>query len=259
LILDEIIEHKRHEVSESKKKHPLAELQRRVVARKSGRFADAIGASDRLSLIAEVKKASPSRGVLCSNFNPPALARLYAEGGASAVSVLTDSRYFQGDISHMVQAKEASGLPVLRKDFIIDEYQVWESAAVGADAILLIVAGLAAGQLSDYLQMASEIGLDALVEIHDREQLDTALRAGARIIGINNRDLRVFKTDIRTTVELASGIPDGYILVSESGIHTGEDVRMLREAGADAILVGESLVTSDDIPAKIRELIGGQS
>lgn len=257
MILDEIIEHKRHEVSESKKRHSLANLRGSIVARKAGRFAGAIGTADTLSLIAEVKKASPSRGVLRTAFNPSELAALYLKGGASAISVLTDSRYFQGDISHMVQAKEAAGLPVLRKDFIIDEYQIWESAAVGADAILLIVAGLAGTQLSEYLQLASEIGLDALVEVHDRVQLDSALKAGARIIGINNRDLRIFKTDIKTTLELAPDVPDGHILVSESGIHTREDARKVREAGADAILVGESLVTSDDIPAKIQELIGG--
>ena len=173
--------------------------------------------------------------------------------------------YFQGSLDYIAMIKEAVDIPILRKDFIVDEYQVYEAKAAGADAILLIAEALRPAQLMDLLILARELTLTSLIEVHDVDLL-LQLRslagfpqAGYSLLGINNRDLRVFKTDIRTTVELASGIPDGYILVSESGIHTGEDARMLREAGADAILVGESLVTSEDIPAKIRELIGGQS
>ncbi len=258
MILDDIIDHKRREIQEVKKRNPLAALRERVVPREAGLFAEAISNPDRLCLIAEVKKASPSRGVLCPEFDPPAIARIYAENGASALSVLTDSKYFQGDVFHLTQAKGACGLPALRKDFTIDEYQVWESAAIGADAILLIVAALSEGQLRDYLQLASELGLDSLVEVHDRMQLEAALGAGARIIGINNRDLGTFKTDVAVTLRLAKEIPAGHIIVSESGIHTRDDARRVREAGADAILVGEALMTSGDVSGKIRELIGDQ-
>jgi indole-3-glycerol phosphate synthase len=259
LILDDIIDHKRREVNEAKERNPLKALQRRVTAHKPGPFAEAITASDHTCLIAEIKKASPSRGVLRTDFSPRTLARLYAEGGASAISVLTDARYFQGDVSHLSEAKEASRLPVLRKDFIIDEYQIWESGIVGADAVLLIVAALSEKQLVDYVRCASQLGLDALVEVHDRAQLDMALGAGARIIGINNRDLRTFRTDLQVTLQLAPEVPSGHIIVSESGIHTREDVLKVREAGANAILVGEALMASDDIPKKVRELIGDQS
>ncbi len=258
MILDDIIEQKRREVAQAKERIPLAELRDRVAPRSPGAFAKAISAEGRICLIAEIKKASPSRGVLRRDFDPSALARLYAEGGASAISVLTDAKYFQGDPSHLKEAKEASRLPVIRKDFIIDEYQVWESAAIGADALLLIVAALTAEQLRSYLGLASPVGLDVLVEVHDGEQLETALDAGARIIGINNRDLRTFETDLEVTLRLAPKAPPGHIIVSESGILTREDVRKVRQAGVDAILVGEALVTSADIPAKMRELTGDQ-
>jgi indole-3-glycerol phosphate synthase len=258
LILDDIIDHKRREVSEANHRTPLAALKERIVSRSSGLFSKAIRATGRVCLIAEIKKASPSRGVLCADFDPAALAGLYAENGASAISVLTDAKFFQGDTSHLVQARETSRLPVLRKDFIIDEYQIWESAAIRADAVLLIVAALSEKQLRDFLQLASHVGLDALVEVHDKKQLDAALDAGARIIGINNRDLRTFTTDLQVTLQLAPEVPAGHIIVSESGIHTGEDVRRVRQAGVDAILVGEALVTSDDIPKKVRELTDDQ-
>jgi indole-3-glycerol phosphate synthase len=259
LILDDIIDHKRREVEEAKRREPLSRLQERISPRKPGRFLEAISKPERLCLIAELKKASPSRGVICADFDPPAIARKYAEGGASALSVLTDKKFFQGDASYLAQAREASGLPALRKDFIIDEYQVWESAAIGADSILLIVAALSPDQLKDYLQLATEIGLDSLVEVHDADQLDIALKAESQIVGINNRDLRTFKTELRVTLELAKEIPAERLIVSESGIHTGEDARRVRDAGANAILVGEALMTSGDISGKIRELIGDQS
>jgi indole-3-glycerol phosphate synthase len=255
LILDDIIAHKRREVEQSKKLLPLAELQRQVTPRKPGDFRRALSAPGRVSLIAEIKKASPSRGVLRADFDPAALARAYAKGGASALSVLTDAKYFQGESSHLRAAKEATRLPTLRKDFIIDSYQVWETAAIGADAMLLIVAALDEHQARDYLALARELGMDALVEVHDREQLDVALKAGADIIGINNRDLRTFKTDIAVTLRLAPEAPVGRIIVSESGIHTGDDVRRLRGVGVSAILVGEALVTSSDIIRKMRELL----
>ncbi len=258
MILDDIIDHKRRELSETKQQHPPSSLQKRIASRTPGGFSKALRTPGRVSLIAEIKKASPSRGVLCAEFDPSRIARVYAESGASAISVLTDSRFFQGDASHLRQAKEASGLPILRKDFIIDEYQIWETAAMGADAVLLIVAALSAAQLGDYLALAHDVGLDALVEIHDAEQLNVALEAGVRIIGINNRDLKTFRTDLNVTLKLAPEVPPGHIIVSESGIRTADDVRKVRLAGVDAILVGEALMTSADIPRTIRELIGDQ-
>ncbi len=257
MILDDIVEHKRREVDEAKRRNPIEKLRERVAPRESGGFRKAVGQPGRLCLIAEIKKASPSRGVIRADFDPAAIARSYADGGASAISVLTDAKYFQGDVAHLVQARDESGLPVLRKDFIIDEYQIWESAAIGADAALLIVAALDAGQLKDYLQLAGEVGLDALVEAHDAAEIETALDAGAEIVGINNRDLRTFKTDIETTLRLAERIPNDRVTVSESGIHTREDAQKVRDAGANAILVGEALMTCDDVSGKIRELIGG--
>lgn len=259
MILDDIIDHKRREIAGVKRRHPLPVVQKKCLPRRPGTFGSALETPDHISLIAEIKKASPSRGVLSTDFDPSHIAALYAKSGAAAISVLTDSRYFQGDASHLKQAKEAAELPILRKDFVIDDYQIWETAAMGADAVLLIVAVLAHDQLHGYLKRAGEIGLDALVEVHDAEELWMALDAGARIIGINNRDLKTFTTDIDTTLQLAPEVPSGHIIVSESGIHTAEDVRKVRQAGVDAILVGEALMTSADIPRAIRELIGGQS
>jgi indole-3-glycerol phosphate synthase len=259
VILDEILAHKCREIAEAKERVPLSELRKRASSRTAGSFANAIEAEGGIKLIAEIKKASPSKGVLLADFDPAKLARTYAENGAAALSVLTDSQFFQGDSAHLRVAKQVSRLPVLRKEFIIDEYQLWESLAMGADAVLLIVAALGETQLRDFLQISSELGLDALVEVHDAAQLDAALRAEASIIGINNRDLHTFHTDLRATLELAPRIPDDVVLVSESGIKTAGDVNQLKEAGVDAILVGEALETSPDIAAKMRELLGGQS
>jgi indole-3-glycerol phosphate synthase len=256
LILDEIIESKRREVADAKRRDPIEKLRERVTPRESGRFRRAIGEPGRLNLIAEIKKASPSRGVIRADFDPTAIARSYADGGVSAISVLTDTKYFQGDVSYLVQARKESGLPVLRKDFIIDEHQIWETATLDADALLLIVAALDTVQLKDYLQLAGEVGLDALVEAHDAAEIEAALEAGAGIVGINNRDLRTFETDIETTLRLAEQIPKDRVIVSESGIHTREDAQKVRDAGANAILVGEALMTCADISGKIRELTG---
>jgi indole-3-glycerol phosphate synthase len=257
VILDEILEHKRREVAEAKARAPLSNLRGKALKRTAGLFANAIRSHDGIRLIAEIKKASPSKGVLLANFDPARLAHIYAEHGAAAISVLTDRRFFQGESSHLRLAKQVSRLPALRKDFLIDEYQVWESAVMGADAVLLIVAALDAKQLSRYISLSSELGLDALVEAHDERELDAAVEAGAKLIGINNRDLRTFQTDIQTTLKLAPRVPEDVVLVSESGIHSAADVRKLREAGVHAVLVGEALVTSPDIPEKMRELLGG--
>jgi indole-3-glycerol phosphate synthase len=197
--------------------------------------------------------------VIREDFRPSDIARTYAEGGASAVSVLTDAKFFQGAVSHLVDAKKASLLPTLRKDFIVDEYQIWESAVIGADAVLLIVAALSGEQLRDYLNLGADLGLDALVEVHDAMQLETALGAGAKIIGINNRDLRTFKVNLDVTTQLAPKAPAGHIIVSESGIHSRADVLRVRQSGVNAILVGEALMASEDVASKIRELISDKS
>jgi indole-3-glycerol phosphate synthase len=257
VILDEILEHKRREVAEAKARAPLSKLQEKAPKSADGSFANAIRSHNGIRLIAEIKKASPSKGVLLADFDPARLAHIYAEHGAAAISVLTDRRFFQGESSHLRVAKQVSRLPALRKDFLIDEYQVWESAVMGADAVLLIVAALDAERLNRYISLSSELGLDALVEAHDERELETAVKAGAKLIGINNRDLRTFQTDIQTTLKLAPRVPEDVVLVSESGIHSAADVRKLREAGVDAILVGEALVTGPDIPGKMRELLGG--
>jgi len=209
-----------------------------------------------VSLIAEVKKASPSKGLIRPDFDPVAIARTCESAGASAISVLTDEQYFQGRLEYLAAIRAAVSLPLLRKDFIVDAYQVFESRAAQADAVLLIVAALSRGQLSEFLGLADELGMASLVEVHTAEELDAALEVGARIIGVNNRDLRTFDTKLETTLELASGVPGDRVLVSESGIFTRADVERLMEAGVDAVLVGESLMREADPGAKARELLG---
>jgi len=206
-------------------------------------------------LIAEVKKASPSRGLIRPDFDPVAIARTYESAGASTISVLTDEQYFQGRLEYLAAIRAAVNLPLLRKDFIIDAYQVFESRAAQADGILLIVAALSRGQLSEFLGLADELGMASLVEVHTAEELDAALQVGARIVGVNNRDLRTFETKLETTLELASSVPADRVLVSESGILTRADVERLMEAGVDAILVGESLMRDPDPGVKVRELL----
>jgi indole-3-glycerol phosphate synthase len=205
-------------------------------------------------LIAEVKKASPSRGVLSEVFDPVALASIYAGHGAAAISVLTDEKYFQGSLDLLEAIRAAVSVPLLRKDFMLDEYQLWESRAAGADAILLIVAILERPRLRDLLAGAKGLGLAALVETHTAAEVETALSVGARIIGLNNRDLRTFQTRIETTLALLPLIPSGPIVVSESGFAHAAEVRRVVAAGAHAVLVGEGLVTASDVGAKVREL-----
>jgi indole-3-glycerol phosphate synthase len=205
-------------------------------------------------LIAEVKKASPSRGVLSSGLDPVALATTYATHGAHAISVLTDEKYFRGSLDDLRRVRAAVDAPLLRKDFTIDDYQLWESRAAGADAVLLIVSILEPARLAELLAAAKGLGLAALVECHTAAELDQALAVGSRIVGINNRDLATFETHITTTLELLPLIPPGPIVVSESGFFTAAEVRRVVSAGAHAILVGESLVRAPDIPAKLREL-----
>lgn len=209
-----------------------------------------------VKLIAEIKKASPSKGLIRLDFDPIAIGRAYEEAGASAISVLTDEKYFQGRLEYLTAVRKAVSLPLLRKDFIIDTYQVYESRAANADAILLIVAALSKSQLLELMALASNLGMASLVEAHSAKELEVAIESGAEIIGINNRNLQTFETKLETTIELAQSVPGDRILVSESGIFTRADVERLMEAGVDAILVGESLMRESDPRMKVKELLG---
>ncbi len=264
-ILQRIVETKRKEVREAKTRTSQDELQRQIeqLSRCRNFYTALTGVPKKAAnLIAEVKKASPSAGVIREDFDPVAIARQYADAGAAALSVLTDEQYFQGKLEYLAQVKQAVRLPILRKDFIIDPYQVYQSRAAGADAILLIAACLKSGELMDLIILASSLTLTCLVELHDADEL-LALRSlvgfprgGYVLLGINNRDLATFRVDLNTTLRLAEMVEDKKILISESGIHTRQDVERLRAAGVQSILVGESLMRSHNIGDKIRELIG---
>lgn len=253
-MLDRIIRDKKTEVEQRKKDIPVSVLKERITRRKPLDFALAIK-GDGVRLIAEVKKASPSRGLLCPDFNPVGLAKLYARGGAAAISVLTEEKYFQGSLDYLAAIKKDVGIPLLRKDFIFDQYQVYEAAAFGADALLLIVAILSRGQLEELLALSRSLGLRCLVEVHNEDDVNKALNGGAEIIGINNRDLSTFAVDINTTRRLRPMISEGRIVVSESGIKNRDDMETLKRWGVDAVLVGESLVTAGDVLTRMKELI----
>ena len=255
-VLGEIVGHTRQEVARRRVAVPQEGLERQCREAPPARdFEGALRAlPGTVRLIAEVKKASPSRGVLAPDLDPVAVATAYARHGAHAISVLTDEKYFKGSLDDLRAVRAAVDVPLLRKDFTVDDYQLWESRAAGADAVLLIVSILDPPQLSDLLAAAKGLGLAALVECHTAAEVDMALTAGSRIIGINNRDLTTFQTRLETTLELLPSIPPGPIVVSESGFFTGADVRRVVAAGAHAVLIGEALVRSGDIAAKIREL-----
>lgn len=255
-ILAEIIEHKRSEVSARMAVRSPYAVQRDAEAAGPLRgFADRI-AADRPAVIAEVKKASPSEGVIRSSFDPRSIAAAYESAGASCLSVLTDSRFFQGDDAYLAEARDACELPVLRKDFIVDPYQVMETRALGADCLLLIVGALPTGALRLLNALAAEVGLDVLVEVHDRDELEQALALGPRLVGINNRDLRTFTTSLDTTIDLLGAIPDDVTVVTESGIHTPQDVRRMRDAGVHAFLVGTAFMREADPGAALKRLFG---
>jgi indole-3-glycerol phosphate synthase len=255
-ILGDIVRHKRQEVAALKLGQPRAALE--AMCKEVAPPLDVERALTPLRggvrLIAEVKKASPSRGVLAADLDPVALASTYAGHGADAISVLTDAKYFQGSLDVLRRVRAAVDVPLLRKDFTLDEYQLWEARAAGADAVLLIVAILEPPLLRDLAAAAKGLGMAALVECHTEAELDVALAAGSRIIGINNRDLGTFETRIETTLALLPRIPPGPVVVSESGFFTGGEVRRVVEAGAHAVLVGEALVRATDVAAKLREL-----
>lgn len=254
-VLEAILRHKREEVREARSTVPLVELKRQVEDVPPPQPFRSALRRDTIALIAEVKRASPSRGLLIEQFDPIALAKEYQKGGASAISVLTDERYFQGHKSFIQSLKPAIELPVLRKDFIIDEYQVYESRVIGADALLLIISTLSESQFSSLYECAREVGFDVLVEVHTEEDLARANEQGADIIGINNRDLRTFEVSLQHSLKLKRLIHSEAVTVSESGIHTREDVAMLRKAGFDAVLVGEGLVTSSNRIHLLREFL----
>ncbi|MDW7650799.1 MAG: indole-3-glycerol phosphate synthase TrpC [Bacillota bacterium] len=255
-MLLQIAAKKKQRVIAAKCRLPLEQLKESLTAAGSpGKFRAALTAPG-ISVIAEIKRASPSKGDFGLRVPITELAGQYEAGGASAISVLTEEDFFLGSQEDLTAVRQTVTLPVLRKDFVIDAYQLYETRALNADAVLLIAGFLPEKQLAGYLEICEELGLAALVETHNQEEIKLALRAGANILGINNRDLRTFRTDINRTVRLAGLIPDDVVLVSESGIHTAEDIKMLTLAGADAVLVGESLVKSADAAAKIREFSG---
>lgn len=256
-VLDEIVAHKRVEVAAARERRPLAEVSAACRDLPPAReFAGALRPSGpaRVRLIAEVKRASPSKGVLAAGLDPVAQASRYAAAGAAAVSVLTDLKYFGGSLDDLVAVRAAIGAPVLRKEFIVDEYQLWEARAAGADAVLLIVAALDPARLRDLFHACKGVGLSTLVEAHTAAELDEALALGAPVVGVNNRNLHTLETSLDASVALLPRIPPGVVAVSESGIHRRDDVQRVVAAGAQAVLVGEALVRADDVGAKVREL-----
>ena len=257
-ILDKIVVDKREELAKAQQSAPLSAVQQAVAEQPRPLNLSGALTGGGIRLIAEVKKASPSRGLLSPDFDPVRLAGTYVTNGAAAVSCLTDPR-FQGELAHLSAIKEsgASGsAPVLRKDFIFDPYQVYEARAAGADGVLLIVAILEPALLKELLATAQSLGMQCLVEVHDEGELETAVDAGAEIVGINNRDLHTFTTDLAVTQRLAPLAPRDKVVVSESGIFTRDDLRLLNGVGVNAVLVGEALVTAPDVGAKVRELSG---
>lgn len=255
-ILDRIVSYKREEIAQARGRVSDVELQRRMRdARPARDFRAALVSSPGVAVIAEVKRASPSAGVIRGDFDPVAIARSYAEHGAACVSVLTDGPSFQGELSYLAAIAEAVPIPALRKDFLLDPYQVLEARAAGADAVLLIAEILPGDELALMLEVTREAGMAALVELYDAENLPRVLDAGADLVGVNNRDLRTFDVRLEHTLELAAQVPGHVCLVSESGIKSGSDVALLRAAGVKAVLVGETLMRAADVGAKLRELV----
>lgn len=255
-ILDRIVASKNREIAERRSSIPLAELERRLPAAPPVRdFRKALEAGPGVGIIAEVKKASPSAGVLKGDFDPVAIARLYEQSRANCISVLTDEPHFQGHLSYLTAIRAAVAPPVLRKDFILDPYQVLEARVAGADAVLLI-AEILGDELPDLVREIERFGMQALVELYERDNLQRVLDSGAKLIGVNNRNLHTFEVSLDRTIEIAPRVPGDCCLVSESGIKTRADMVRLEGAGVGAVLIGETLMRADDVPAKVRELRG---
>lgn len=256
-ILDNIVAATRQDLAARRQKTTMDSLARQIETQLPPLDFKQVLQGRQMQLIAEVKKASPSRGVICQDFDPVKIAAIYRQGGAAAISVLTETRYFSGSLEYLGAIKKAltpGMIPLLRKDFIIDLYQIYESRAFGADSLLLIAAILDDQQLKFFINKCRELGMEPLVEIHNKAEAGRAIACGAQIIGINNRDLNTFQTDIRTTGILRPLIPPEIVVVSESGIHGKKDMAYLKSCGVNAVLVGEALMAADDIPKKLMEL-----
>lgn len=254
--LETVVERTQAAVAARKRSLPASELEQRLGPARRGRpFSEAL-IDEGISLIAEMKRSSPSKGAIRPGASVTEVVRAYQEAGARAVSVLTESEYFGGSLDDLVEARAACDLPLLRKDFMVDEYQLLEARAAGADAVLLIVAALSTDHLGHLMAVASDLGMDTLVEVHDEEEVETAVEAGAEVLGINNRDLHSLEVDLETTFRLLADVPAGTVVVAESGITAREDVERLEQAGVDAILVGETLMRAEDPVRAARELLG---
>ena len=257
-ILKKIITHKVHEIYEQRKIVSHEEvMQAAMVASPVRPFVAAMRnklANNESAIIAEVKKASPSKGVIREHFVPSEIAKSYEQGGAACLSVLTDENFFQGHTDYLIEARAACSLPVIRKDFIVEDYQVYEARAMGADCILLIVAVLSSDALTSLYNLAKSLGMDVLIEVHDADELAIALPLGAELIGINNRDLRTFDTSLNTTIDLLDMIPEDRIVVTESGIHTADDIKLMRDHKVNSFLVGEAFMRADEPGTQLRNL-----
>jgi indole-3-glycerol phosphate synthase len=256
MILDKIITAKKEEVAHLKRTKPLSELKASIRYLSSPRDFQGAISGKTCAIIAEVKRRSPSKGILREAFDPVKIASLYEGNGAAAISVLTDRDFFGGDTAFLADIKKTVSLPLLRKDFIIDPYQIYETRRLNGDALLLIAGILEEEQLTEYIRLTESLGLSALVEVHSRGEVDKALIAGATLIGINNRDLKTFSTDLNTSFTIAQHIPADRVIISESGINTREDIEMLMKAGIHVFLIGESLMCSQNIGLKLKELRG---
>jgi indole-3-glycerol phosphate synthase len=257
-ILEEIIETKKQDLVETKKCVSLNELAIQLVAdnRECVNFVEALKRTDeKARIIAEIKKASPSKGMICPDLDPAKFALELEKGGAAALSVLTEEHYFKGSIHNLKQAKASVSIPILRKDFIVDPYQIAEAKLIGADAILLIAAALEKETYTSLYEYAKKIGLYVLTEVHNFEELDMVMDSGAEVIGVNSRNLHNFKVDLNVTKEIISEIPDSYVKVAESGVKTGDDIRILLSAGADAFLIGETLMKNGTPGKTLKELL----
>lgn len=257
-ILQKILKRKVEEITAAAEKESLADLSKRAEAGLPVRgFIKSIEnkiAAGQAGVIAEIKKASPSKGVMRENFMPAEIAKSYESAGAACLSILTDHDFFQGSAEYLMQARAVTQLPVIRKDFIIDPYQVYEARAMNADCILLIVSALGDAMLNELLGLAHHLGMDVLMEVHDREEMQRAIQTGARLIGVNNRNLRTFELSLNTTLDMLDMLPDDRILVTESGIHTPDDVKLMRNNNVNAFLVGEAFMRADIPGDKLAEL-----